>query len=927
FDQAGVPSIGAIAVAPSNPRILYIGTGDVTAGTTAFGAVNRGDGVWRSDDAGRHWRHIGLAHTEHIGAIWIDPKDPDTVLVAALGRASAPDRRRGVYRTVDGGRTWTQTLFVDAETGVVDLAADAARPGVIYAAAWRHQLAVPPAALTGGGEGGGAIYKSADGGRSWRRLSGHGLPDWRMGRVGLAAAGGRVLAVICRGNQHRPGGLFRSDDGGATWRSITRDPRIAAGDRDGYFGRVWMDPQNRNVVYVVKTSFYRSTDGGQTFSVLKGAPGGDDYHVLWMDPGSPCLPLASAAGCASSEMILGSDQGASVSLNAGRTWSSWYNQPTAQVYHIATDRRFPFRIYGTQQDSGSFEVRSRGVFGAIGPRDWRPAMGAYEYGYIQPDPARPQWVFASGDGGEIRRLTRPSGQILNVTPAETAGAAYRYAFGPYRQAAAPPFLFSPLHPGVLLEGTQFVLATADGGRHWRRISPDLTLRPDLPPRQIALGKTRRHWAAISALGPSPLRAGVLWAGTDDGLIQVTQDGGRHWRTARLSALGPFDTVTMIEASPFDPAAAYAVVDRHLWGDLQPYIYRTRDYGQSWQAIAAGIPNGSFVRVVRADPLRRGLLYAGTETGVYVSFDDGGRWQSLQLNLPTVAVRDLRLRAGNLVAATFGRAIWILDDLSPLRQLDAAVAAAPAHLFRPAAAYRIRRDVNTDTPPPPEVPAGANPPAGAVLDYTLRSAPAAPIALAIYSASGRLVRRFTSAPPPAPTGPKWPTIAAYWMAPAEPLPARAGMNRFVWDLRYAAPASLGHSYPMTALVHGTPLDPRGPLALPGRYTLALTVSGQTYRQPLTIRPDPRGAAPQRALAAQLALARAVMAGMRSSFAGYQAAQRRNAAAAAQRFAALNGALAGLLGDVESADAAPTPRMFAAARQLLGQLDNRRPPRTP
>lgn len=925
FDQAHVASIGALAVAPSNGRIVYVGTGDFGIASTSWGAVNLGNGVWRSDDGGRTWHHIGLTDTAHIGAILVDPNNPNVVLVAALGGAYAPDPHRGVYLTTDSGRTWTKTLYKNDTTGAISLAYDAARPGVVYASLWHHQAALLPAPPDND-QAGGAIYKSTDGGRTWQAISGHGLPTWPMGRIGLAADGGRVFANIARAQghiDHLQGGLFRSDDGGTSWRRITKDPRLTPGGRSGYFNAVWMDPQNRNVVYVVQTGFYRSIDGGKTFEAIKSSPGGDDYHDLWINPQSPCLPMGGGQGCLSSEMILGADQGASVSLNAGQTWSTWYNQPTGQMYHLATDNRFPFRIYGPQQDSGSVEVSSRGAFGDINFMDWRPSMGAYEYGRVEPDPAHPQWVFSSDDGPAIHRRVRGTWLTLDVTPYIGDGGPYRYALGQWWGSVEPPFVFSPENGNILYEGAQFVLETSDAGLHWRRISPDLTVRANLPMRSLPHGKTGRDWAAISALAPSPLSAGLIWVGTDDGLVQVTRDGGRNWQRATFTELKPLDTISMIEASPFNPAAAYVVMDRHVWGDFRPYVYRTDDYGRTWTAITSGIPNGSFVRVVRADPQRQGLLYAGTENGVFVSFNDGEEWQPLQLNLPTASVRDLAIRDGDLVAATFGRAFWILDDLSPLRQLNAQVAAAPAHLFQPAAAFRVRRDTNSDTPLPPEIPAGTNPPAGAILDYTLRAAPSQPIELAIYDANGKLVRQFSSAPlPESVRRPvKWPTVADYWMANPQPLPTQIGMNRFVWDLRYSPPPSVKHSYPMSAIPHDTPAGPEGALVVPGKYVVKLSVAGQTYTQPLTVRRDPRETAPASAFAAQLLLEQKVMAGMRESYQAYQTAKQHGDGAAAGQFAAFNGTLSELAADIDGADAAPTAAMDDVVDRELEQLTAR------
>lgn len=925
FDQAHVASIGALAVAPSNGNIIYVGTGDFGIASTAFGAANLGDGVWRSDDGGRTWRHIGLTDTAHIGAILVDPKNPEVALVAALGNAYAPDPHRGVYMTTNGGQTWTRTLYKDDTTGAMSLAYDAAQPGVVYASLWHHQAALPPAAPDND-QAGGAIYKSTDGGRTWHAITGQGLPTWPKGRIGLAADGGRVFANIARAQghvDHLQGGLFRSDDGGATWRRITKDPRLTPGGRSGYFNAVWMDPQNRNVVYVVHTGFYRSIDGGKTFQVVKSSPGGDDYHNLWIDPKSPCLPLDDGKGCLSSEMILGADQGASVSLNAGQTWSSWYNQPTGQMYHLATDNRFPFRIYGPQQDNGSVEVSSRGAFGDVNFMDWRLSMGAYEYGRVEPDPAHPQWIFSSDDGPAIHRRVRGTWLTLDVTPYIGSGGPYRFAFGQWWSSVEPPFVFSPLNGNILYYGAQFLLETSDGGLHWSRISPDLTVRAELPERALPHGKTGRDWAAISAIAPSPVNAGVIWVGTDDGLVQVTRDGGKNWAAASIPELKPLDTVSMIEASPSNPGAAYVVMDRHFWGDFQPYIYRTDDYGRTWTEITSGIPNGSFVRVVRADPEREGLLYAGTENGVFVSFDDGKEWQPLQLNLPTASVRDLAIRDGDLVAATFGRAFWILDDLSPLRQLNAQVATDTAHLFQPAAAFRVRRDANSDTPLPPEEPAGKNPPAGAILDYTLRSVPSQPIELAIYDANGNLVRQYSSNPiPESVKRPvKWPTVAEYWMADPQPLPTHIGMNRFVWDLRYTPPPSVEHGYPMSAIPHATPAGPEGPLVVPGKYVVKLTVAGQTYTQPLTVRRDPRETTSASDFATQLSLEQKLMAGMRESFKAYEAAKQHGDSAAAGQFAAINGTLSELAAGIDGADEAPTSAMHDAVRREIEHLNAR------
>lgn len=929
FDHEHVASIGAMAVAPSNANIVYVGTGNVS---DVGSALNEGHGVYRSDDGGKTWRYIGLGDTHHIGAILVDPKNPNVVLVAALGQTYRKSSDRGVYVTRNGGKSWHKTLYKNNVTGAIDLAFDTTHPDVVYAALWRHYVA-PPSASSHAATGGGAIYKSTNEGRTWTRLKGHGLPTTPMGRIGLAADSGRVFAIVSSAGHGDAAGLYRSDNGGQNWRRITKDPRIVG---NGYFSHVWIDPQNRNIVFVAQTSLYRSINGGKTFVAYKGAPGGDDYHELWINPESPCIPLAKGSGCMSSEMIMGSDQGAGISLDGGHSWSTWYNQPTGQFYHLSTDKRYPFRIYATQQDSGSMEVSSRGSFGDINFLDWRPSMGAYEFGYIFPDPVHPKWVFASGVGLQIDRLTRGTWQILNVSPHPGPG-------GPFRHVGSPPFVFSPQNGKVLYMGTQYLLASRDGGGNWHRLSPDLTQRPHLPPRKTYGGKIKKDWAAISALAPSPKAKGLIWVGTDDGLVQLTRNGGHSWMQVSPPGLGPYDSIAMIAASPENPATAYVVLDRYRFGDYHPYIYRTTDFGKNWTKITNGLPERSIVRVVRPDPRRAGLLYAGTEDGVYVSFDNGGHWQSLQLNLPTVSVRDLAIRDGDLVAATYGRAIWILDDLNPLRQLTPKIAAAPAHLFAPHPAVRVRRDTNYDTPFPPEIPAGTNPPAGAILDYTLAHKPAGPISLAIYDTAGHLVRRYTSAPLPATVirPIKWPHVPTYWMANPKPLSTTVGLNRFVWNLRFSSPPSLSYNYPISAIDHKTPAEPVGPLVVPGKYTVKLTVDGHTYSQPLQVRSDPRQDIPSSTLAARLTLEKKITAAMATSYQAHQAVQswekatgRTKAQQKAAKtldqgthkhpgFAVLNRALESTLESVESSDAAPTKAMAASIRRYqhrLSKLDS-------
>ncbi len=840
FDREPIASVGALAVAPSDPKVIYVGTGEASIRSD----ITYGAGVYKSTDGGEHWQLMGLEDTRHIGKILIDARNPDIVLVAALGHAYGPSAARGVFRSTDGGRTWTKVLYKDPDTGAIDLAADPGDPQVVYAALWQARR--PPWEQYQPDEGpGGGVYKSTDGGGTWTRLSGHGLPTGPTGRIGLTVARSaqttRVYALI--GVQQGAGsGLYRSDDGGATWQLAGGDPRITS--RTWYFCRVSVDPQNPDVVYVPNVSLLKSADGGRTFTVLKGQPGGDDYHELWIDPRSPA------------HMIVGSDQGAVLSLDAGRTWSSWYNQPTAQFYHVVTDDAFPYRVYGAQQDAGTAGIASRSDYGLITFRDWTP-VGAGESGYIAPDPANPDLVYGGDTYGGIHRFDRATGQSQDISPWPAASFGLPMPQRQYRFTWTSPLVFDRLNPHLLYLGAQVLLSTTDGGLHWSALSPDLTGAAPAAPRDTGpltvANAAARGYGVIYTIAPSPRQAGLIWVGTDDGLIQRTSDGGGRWQNVTPAGLPAWSMINLIEASPFDTAVAYAAVDRHRLDDLAPYIYRTRDGGRHWARIDHGIAPQAYVQAVRADPTRAGLLYAGTETGVYVSFDDGDHWQSLQLNLPTVSVRDLAVHDNDLIAATHGRAFWILDDLTHLRQLSDTVVRAAAFLFRPERAIRLRRSVSNDTPLPPEEPHGTNPPAGAVIDYYFQAAPPGPVTLEILDVAGKPVRRFSSedrvAPPREP-----PQIAAEWLPRPEPPSRNAGHNRFVWDLRYQRPPADRYGYSIAAIAgQGTVAEPEGPLVLPGEYQVKLTVAGQTLTQPLRVELDPRAHVADSALAAQLRLA--------------------------------------------------------------------------
>jgi photosystem II stability/assembly factor-like uncharacterized protein len=826
FDGQPIASIGSIAIAPSDPRILYVGSGEADMRSD----ISYGNGMYKSTDGGETWTRIGLEDTRQIGKVLVDPKDPSKVFVAALGHAYGPNPQRGVFRSTDGGATWSRVLFRDENTGAIDVAFDPRDSRILLAALWQTRRppwnVYPPSNGPGSG-----LYRSTDGGDHWTLVSGaaSGLPTEKLGRIRLAFAPskpGRVYALL----DAKTGGLFVSDDGGLAWRRVSSDRRIW--ERGWYFAGVTVDPQNADVVYACDTAMYRSADGGRTFVPFKGAPGGDDYHQLWIDPAD------------SRRMILASDQGAVVSVDGGTTWSSWYNQPTAQFYHVATDDRFPYWIYGAQQDTGAAATPVRTDYGTLSSRDWRPIAAGGENGYIAPDPANPGILF----GGGVGRWDAATLQEQDLDPT----LAYP---GEYRGEWTLPLAFSPRNPQALYFGNQFVFRTTDAGRHWDRISPDLTREnPDVPATLDPVSAANSaepgpRRGVVYAIAPSFVRDGMVWCGTDDGLIWLTRDDGAHWENITPRDLGAWSKVGVIEPSHFDAETAYAAIDRHRLDDVDPHILRTRDGGRSWASIAAGIPNGSYVNVVREDPERAGLLYAGTETGVFVSFDAGDHWQSLQANLPSCSIRDIAVRRGDVVLATHGRAFWVLDDAGPLRQLDAKAAAADVWLFAPRPAVRLNPAPFQGTPDPKDEPLAENPPDGAVLDYFLKTPSATPLVIEILDAKGEIVRRFSSDDrADAPDLSRLVTTPD-WAPPRRPPSAAAGAHRFVWDLRYETPR---------ALVSRRRREGGGLWVAPGSYTVRLTAGGRTVQQPLAVARDPRIAATDQDLARQLELARQIQA---------------------------------------------------------------------
>lgn len=842
FQHEAYSSIGAVEVAPSNPRIIYVGTGEASIRSNA----TLGNGVYRSDDGGQTWRHLGLDDTQHVGRLLVDPKNPDHVVVAALGHVWGPNRERGIYLTTDGGKTWKHSLFVDAHTGAVDLARDPARPGTLYATTWNAERTpwFQYAPVDGPGS---AIYQSTDNGASWRKLSANGLPA-DMGRIGVAvadtASGPRLYAIVSAGNSQgganqsgSGSGLYRSDDVGASWHLVNADTRLSG--RGWYFGRIYADAKDPNLLYVPNTSLYRSRDGGAHFEAIKGSPNGDDMRALWLDPDD------------AAHLILAVDQGASISLDDGAHWSSWFNQPSAQIYHFSVDNQVPYRLYATQQDSGALVIASRGHTGIITNHDW-DAVGGGESGYLFPRKDDPSIIYGSGSGGNITAYDTRTHVTTNISPSPvrsfgalpTAGSSYY----PWNTA----FALSPFDADTMYMAGQKVLKSTDAGQRWQAISPILTAKD--PKAQCKGEPTRKTAAAcgysvVYALAPSRAKDGVLWAGTDDSRLWLTRDGGTQWDNVTPPGLGPWSRVDTIEADPHDAASAYVAVDRHQIDDTRPYIYITHDAGKTWRLAVQGIPQGSYVRVVRADPEREGLLYAGTELGVFVSFDDGQAWQSLQRNLPTTAVHDLAVHDGDLIAGTSGRGFWILDDIMPLRTASPAIAQSPVHLYAPKPALRLRLGTYDGEARPPEVPHAANPPTGAVIDYWLAAASSTPVTLAVYDSTGKLVRQFSSADQPGamPT-PNWPD---YFMSPPTILPASAGAHRFVWDLRYTPPAGAPR-WGEPAVLGRTPRAPMGPLVLPGQYRVVLTADGKQYAQALAVLADPHAGGAGAALAANVQL---------------------------------------------------------------------------
>jgi photosystem II stability/assembly factor-like uncharacterized protein len=809
FDDQPTASIGAIAVAPSDPNIVYVGSGEGLHRPD----LSVGDGIYKSVDAGKTWTHLGLRDGQQIPQIAVDPRNPDRLFVAVAGHPYGPNEERGLFRSLDGGKTFEKVLYRDENVGASDVQIDSSDTAIVYAALWESREGPWENGIFNGDNAG--IFKSVDGGKTWRQLT-KGLPsNIVQANIAIAPSSPKTLFAAVRTKTIAK--LYRSEDGGETWSGTTDDPRPGLGIGGGDLPVVRFDSKNPQIVYSASVVCWKSTDGGKTWNGWRGAPGGDDYQNIWINPSNPDV------------ILLGSDQGAIVTVNGGRTWSSWYNQSTAQLYHVSADNAFPYRLYSGQQESGSVGIASCGDNGEITFRDWQP-VAAEEYGYVVADPLDPDIIY----GGKLTRFDRRTSQAQGILPVPVQTEDFR-------TLRTEPVVFSPRDPHLLLFAGNSLWKTRDRGDHWEKISPDLS-RPhyDLP---ASIGKykndatkqaTRR--GVIYTVAPSPLDVNRIWCGTDDGFIHLTTDAGKTWNNITPPGISAWQKISLIGAGHFDANAAYAAVNTLRLDDLRPHIFRTHDSGKTWTEIVNGIPAGQTVNAVREDPERKGLLFAGTEKGVYVSFDDGTNWESLRLNLPATSVRDIIIKNDDLVVATHGRGFWILDNMTPLRQFNRNH--RDALLFKPQTALRLRGNLNTDTPLPPDEPAGENPPDGAMIDYFLSEDATGPVTIEIKDNKGASVRKYSSADASAKPDPKRLKIPAYWIRPPQLVSIKAGIHRFLWDMHYTPVPNVEPDYPIAATYRNTAPTPTSPWVPPGNYTAVLTVDGKSFTQPLAVQMDPR-----------------------------------------------------------------------------------------
>ena len=848
FDAEASGSIGAIAVAASNPNIIYVGSGEGLQRPD----LSTGDGIYKSENAGESWTHLGLRDGQQIAHLAVDPSDPNHLLVAVMGHPYGPNEERGVFLSNDGGKTFTKVLYKDENTGANDVEMDPKDPRICYAGLWEARQGPWENSQWSGTNGG--IFKSTDGGSTWKPLK-DGLPQGVI-QANLAIAASDPKRIYAAVATQQGVGIYRSGNAGEDWEKITTDDRPGQRIGGGDLPVPAVDPQNADVVYSASTVTWKSIDGGKTWSGLRGAPGGDDYQSIWINPHNPDI------------LLIVSDQGAIITVNGGSTWSSWYNQPTSQMYHAAADNAYPYRVCGGQQESGSACVASRGNDGEITFRDWHP-VGLEEYGYAAPDPLNPELVY----GGKLTRYDRRTGQTAQVGPKPLREPGYR-------ALRTAPVVFSPIDPHLLYFAANTIWKTRDGGDHWTEISPDLSRKTwEIP---ASVGKYRDSPSAkptqrgvVYALAPSPLELGRLWAGTDDGLIHLTVDGGVHWKDVTPPQLTPFAKVSIIDAGHFDKNSAYAAINTIRLDDLRPHILRTHDSGKTWIEIVNGIPNGAAVNVVREDPKRKGLLFAGTEREVYVSLDDGDHWQTLRINMPATSIRDVIIKDDDLIAATHGRGFWIMDDITPLRQLEHG-SADPVVLFKPQQATRVRWNTNTDTPIPPDEAAGKNPPDGAAIDFYFNGEAATPVTLEILDRAGKtVIRKYSSDEADENVDLEKLQVPTYWVRAPRRLPTKPGFHRVIWDMHYAPITTNPDELPMQAIFEDTAPANHAPWVLPGTYIARLTVQGKTYERPLVVKMDPRVKTPTAGLLEQFELSKKLYDDLSKGSSALQALRARRA----------------------------------------------------